>query len=100
MPALARWAAMLLPMTPAPITPTRRIGFVSAETLKARGGAVLFLVSAAVRKPLTATDHDARERPRQPREFCVAAGLERALRLNRDYPVRSDRVGQSSCKQR
>jgi hypothetical protein len=27
-PALARWAAMPLPMTPAPITPTRRIGLV------------------------------------------------------------------------
>jgi hypothetical protein len=38
-------------MTPAPITPTRRIGFVMQKTSGLGVGAVLFLVFAAVRKP-------------------------------------------------
>ena len=74
MPALARWAAMPLPMTPAPITPTRRIGFVMQKTSRLRVGTALFLVFAAVRKPFW---WQPVRRGRGVREICVTVGAAR-----------------------
>src|SRR6185295_3819003 len=93
MPALARWAAMPLPMTPAPITPTRRIGFVMQKTSRLGVGRYSFSGPPQCAS-LFAGDPPRRARtaPRA-REFCVAVALGRALGSIEDDLYRSLRIG-------